>query len=84
MSVELLRSFKSAAELFGEEEVVGALREEFADVCSHTDVMIHGVIDYLDKKLDACPDGYTIEIVARVLGVWINQKEMTPDAWWAC
>lgn len=84
MSDELMRSFKSASELFGEAAVIGALREEFADVCSHTDVMVHGVIDYLDKKLHVCPDGYSIEIVARVLSVWIEQKELTPDPWWAC
>ena len=83
MSVELLRSFKSASELFGEKEVIGALREEFADICCHTDVVIHGVIDYLDKKLGACPDGYSIDIVARILDHWCGQKEMTPDPGWA-
>jgi len=83
MSDALLTSFKTAILMFGEEDVLGALRLQFADVCCETDIMIQKVIDFLDKKLDSCPDNYAIDIVSATLGAWIDQKEMTPDPWWA-
>lgn len=83
MSDALLSSFAAANALFGEAAVLDALRLQFADVCCETDVMIQTVIDFLDKKFDSCPDNYAIDIVSATLGAWIDQKEMTPDPWWA-
>jgi hypothetical protein len=79
----LLSTFRNASKLGDNEQTLAALRLHYADVCTDTDVIIHKILECLEKKIyipkkwnDQC------EHITYTLNAWIKAGEYQPEPLW--
>jgi len=79
----LLTTFRTACKLGDEEQTLAALRHHYTDVCSDNDLIIHKILDCIEKKT-YIPKKWSgqCEHIIYTLNVWIKAGEYQPEPLW--